>query len=382
MKNKTREFSILMAAYYAATVVIYAYTPLILSSFGYSDFVIGIAVMATTLSALLLSLIAGYFVDKYNCIKQLMMAIVVFTACGFSLLFIYSDSLGMIMFFSIVIAGFASLPLGLMDSWVAKTPEADYGKARATGSLSFAICSLVLGMVFAAFGYSSAQFVYWAISLCLLLILRKLDNPSFSEVEQKLTVREASGYLKGNKYFLFIIGGTFLLGLNQPACNTYLPLLIDSIGGTSFEVGLALFILAASEVAVMSAFTRLEKRFGVIGLLMLGFFVFFGRDLLLSFTTTHLQVYVLCVFQCLSFALIAPGQVFLLSKQLNHRYLAFALLINQAVISVAMSIANPLFGWVSETYGTRWVFVLSSLPALLAGLVALSQKKKLSSSLT
>ena len=376
MKRGTTKFSVLMGGNGVANLVFTSYYALYLKDFGYSDFKIGIAMMWSMLSCLVCQLAFGYLADKYNCFKQIVLGVFVVATASLPLLFIFSDSPEFVIAFSIMAVGSVLSISGVLDSWVAKMGNVDYGKVRAVSSITYALASIILGRVFAAIGNSSAVYFAVAVFIIVLCAIIALKNPTPIKDVDKMTIGKSFMYLKSNYCFLIVLVGSFLLGISS-ANHSFLPTLVAKAGGAQPELGVVFFVTAAVEVVVMMSFQKIGKKFGAVHLLTIGFFGFFAKLMALSMSSQVWHIYAACLFQSVSYALVIPATVMFFSEKIDRRYLATALLINGAVMNISQMITTPFFGLLSENSGVNTMYVVSAMPMLLAGIIFMFAQKRL-----
>ncbi|MCL1981826.1 MAG: MFS transporter [Clostridiales bacterium] len=367
MKNETTKFSVLMGGFFATCLIFGGYYPMFLRDFGYSDFEVGVVMMLPMFSGLVFQLASGYLADRYNVLKQIIISGFVVMAASLPFLFVFSSSKLFVAAFSILAVGYSRSLGGIMDSWVAKLGNVDYGKVRAVGSISYAVFSVVLGQLFTAKGNSAASYFMAAVFAVSMLAVFGLSNPEKQKSVDNMTVRASVAYLAGNRYFLYMTASSFLLGATFASISTYLPALVAEIGGSPAELGVMFFIMAAVEFVVMIFFTKLSSRTGPELLLTIGFFGFFLKNLAFAMSFSVVQAYLACLFQIVSFALVIPGQVLFMSKRVDKSYLAAGLIISQSAYSISMMLANPVCGLLSEMLGVRRMLAIASFPAALAG---------------
>lgn len=365
-----------MGGFFAACLIFSGYYPMFLKDFGYSDFEVGVVVMLSMFSCLVLQLASGYLADRYNSLKQIIVSGFAVMVASWPFLFIFSWSKLFVAAFSIISVGSSRSLGGILDSWVAKQGNVDYGKVRAVGSISYAVFSVIIGQLFTMKGNGTAPYFIAGVFLVSMYAVMGIANPEKHETEAKVTVRASASYLVGNTYFLYMVVGSFLLGGTFASLSTYLPVLVAEIGGSPAELGVMFFIMAAVEFVVMIFFTKLNSKAGPEFLLAAGFFGFFLKNLAFAMTYSVVQAYFACLLQAVSFALVIPGQVLFLTKHTDKSYLAAALIIGQSALNISMMIANPICGLLSELLGVHHMLAIASCPSVLAaGLFAYITKK-------
>ncbi len=141
-------------------------------------------------------------------------------------------------------------------------PGRQYGQVRALQSGAFAVGSLVAGAVFERLGYGAAvpAFIVLAVPvIAVAVVIPDVGRAKLSDRGRGGAMREALAIQPRLPRVLLAIG---LANVGVFAMLTFLPLLIDRLGGRSGDIGLAVGITAAVEVAALPAVSRLLVQFG------------------------------------------------------------------------------------------------------------------------
>ncbi|MHB8959466.1 MAG: MFS transporter [Candidatus Limnocylindrales bacterium] len=141
-------------------------------------------------------------------------------------------------------------------------PGRQYGQVRALQSGAFAVGSLLAGAFFERLGYGAAvpTFIVLAVPVvAVALVIPDVGRAKLSDRGRGGAMREALAIQPRLPRVLLAIG---LANVGVFAMLTFLPLLIDRLGGKSGDIGLAVGITAAIEVAALPAVSRLLVRFG------------------------------------------------------------------------------------------------------------------------
>jgi len=210
-----------------------------------------------------------------------------------------------------------------------------------------------------------------AIAVVSLCVLMGLNNPEKADVSQTITLASSIRYLARNKHFWIIVTGSFMLGITMASTTTFLPTLNSEIGGSTKDLGIMLFIMAAAEIVVMMFITKLNNRFGTKALLIAGYLGFFLKNVMFAVSANVWQLFAFCTLQCISFALVIPAVVLYMGERIDKRYITVALLINMAAGNISETIANPVCGWLAApgNIGVRGMLIVAAIPVLLAALV-------------
>lgn len=141
-------------------------------------------------------------------------------------------------------------------------PGRQYGQVRALQSGAFAVGSLLAGAIFERLGYGAAVPVFIGLAIPVIvvaLVIPDVGRARLSARRRGGAMREALAIQPRLPRVLLAIG---LANVGVFAMLTFLPLLIDRLGGRSGDIGLAVGVTAAVEVAALPAVSRLLGRFG------------------------------------------------------------------------------------------------------------------------
>jgi MFS family permease len=149
-------------------------------------------------------------------------------------------------------------------------PGRQYGQVRALQSGAFAVGSLLAGAVFERLGYGAAVPVFIVLALPVIvvaMVIPDVGRARLSDRGRGGAIREALAIQPRLPRLLLAIG---LANVGVFAMLTFLPLLIDRLGGKAGDIGVAVGVTAAVEVAALPAVSRLLVRFGPRAVLTLG----------------------------------------------------------------------------------------------------------------
>jgi PPP family 3-phenylpropionic acid transporter len=141
-------------------------------------------------------------------------------------------------------------------------PAGQYGQLRALQSGAFAVGSLVAGALFERAGYMAAvpAFILLAVpSIGIALLIPDVGRARIAAERRGGAIREALAVEPRLPRVLVAIG---LANVGVFATLTFLPLLVDRLGGASGDIGLAFGVTAAVEVGAMPVVSRLLARHG------------------------------------------------------------------------------------------------------------------------
>lgn len=191
--------------------------------------------------------------------------------------------------------------------------EVRYSLGRGLGAFAYAIVSVLAGQQVRRFGMESVLVTH--AGLVVLLLLSTAAFPRFSRTDTPAArsagrAHSALYILKNNPAFTAMLGaGFFGLTAIMPVVN-FLVNIVNDRGGDSGTLGVALFLMAASELPGAVLFQWLWKRAG-IERVMLASVVFMALKPLLFLLCGDLRLLLaLQPIQMLGYGLFTPGNVY------------------------------------------------------------------------
>ena len=375
------KFSLLMGGYYALQVLCLSYLAEFLISFGYAEGFIGIVLTAESISSMATMLLFGYLTDKYSNPKLLIVLVVsVYTALQV-LLFFFSASKAFIIIFALFGLGTLISAAGIVDSWVIKAqeqdPSLDYSKIRSVGSITFGVVSLLTGIMISRFSHRSAIFIAIIGAVMIILPALRLRNPVIGGSEGSVSIVEGSKVLFRNRGFMLIVLCCFIFSLSDLSFANYYAVMMNSVGGTTTQLGIGLFVMCVAEFAAMYFLSDIAKKISLRKIMAFGLLGFFLRSFISSFAKTPLSLILVTILQAISFAIAIPACTMLISEIIEFRYQATAIQLFQMAIVTGSMIFNTPIGFIAEKYGIMHMIRLASLGALTSFVIFVVFSKKL-----
>ena len=140
----------------------------------------------------------------------------------------------------------------------------NYGVARGIGSAAYAIISLGVGYIVDTLGTSVLPIVYSIFNIALILIVRsfvvpQVENHEITKEEQPEQLSYFAFMAKYKGFMLFVLATIFVFFAHTIINNFYIKVL-EPIGGTSSQMGIAIFIAAMVELPAMFSIDILKEK--------------------------------------------------------------------------------------------------------------------------
>lgn len=317
-------YSFLQIAYWVTSAVVFCFTTVFLQFRGYSNYEIGIVfAVGNIIGFVSQPLIAGY-VDRSD--RRTLLRCIRITAVGAVLLMLAvyllpSGSVSLIVAYALLVAGNTLLnPLCIslsfyIESWGCGI---NFSRARALGSLSFAVCNVILGMLVQRVSENAVPtaFILFSSLLGLATLLFVPVNRAHRIADPERRMQSASEkpsglleFARENKRFMLFLLGTATLYFTHGMIGNFMIEFIRSIGGGSEDMGNVLAFMTVVEVPVMLLFGRLTRRFRCSSLLRFAVIMFTVKELMIYLASSLPALYAAEALQAFSFALFVPASV-------------------------------------------------------------------------
>lgn len=317
-------YSFLQIAYWVTSAVVFCFTTVFLQFRGYSNYEIGIVfAVGNIIGFVSQPLIAGYIdrSDRRTLLRCIRITAVLAVLLMLAVYLLPSGSVSLIVAYALLVAGNTLLnPLCIslsfyIESWGCGI---NFSRARALGSLSFAACNVILGMLVQRVSENAVPtaFILFSSLLGLATLLfvpvDRAHRIAAPERRMQSASEKPSGLLefaKENKRFMLFLLGTATLYFTHGMIGNFMIEFIRSIGGGSEDMGNVLAFMTVVEVPVMLLFGRLTRRFRCSSLLRFAVIMFTVKELMIYLASSLPSLYAAEALQAFSFALFVPASV-------------------------------------------------------------------------
>lgn len=254
LKNK---YNLLAFLYYIAWCTIGGFVAVILKDKGVSNTLIGIVTATGCVSSIFLAPTLSSLVTEKDNLSIPKVLNVVFTILMvlFALInFVDIPQLMVVVFYIIINALLISVgPFlqTLASSYMQAGYDVNFGFARGLGSVSWAVTALIFGFIIDMFSSKVLGIGFIVSALLTLTILKTLPEVSKFKGGKKKGGSPFTIVRKYRVYFFLLLGFSFCLSAAS-SIGTYLIDIVKSLGGSESFYGIAVFIMAFSEMPVMA----------------------------------------------------------------------------------------------------------------------------------
>ncbi|MCL2121229.1 MAG: MFS transporter [Clostridiales bacterium] len=267
----------------------------------------------------------------------------------------------------IPLCSFFRLPAqSLMDAFNVQTCAREgvaYGSVRIWGSISFAIMSLSLSAILPWTGVEASFYMYGIAFIPLLLILSRMKDTTDAGAPRKsLSFREMQfGRLFKNYYFLTYMVFAIFMHMPVNTSMTFLPYLVDMVGGDTAQFGLISGYKALLEVPTLLLMAPMRKRFPLPVAVILAGTLFTIEFSLYAGANSLLQILAIQTIHGLGGGLMIGASTNYVYTMAPDGLNSTAHTLNGAMNSIAAIIGNMLGGVLITFIGIRRFYSMASL---------------------
>lgn len=308
--------------FWAMFAAICAYQAALLTSRGFTNAEAGLLIAVRCLAGIVCQPALGSFAD---CHPHIPLRLIVSLSLGVGLaagvVFLLCP-MGMAgtMVVLILMGGFEISSYPLMDAmaiqFIRQGVPIRYSLGRGVGSLAYALCCVVLGLQVTAFGVESTLLTHAILTaLEIALVITYPVCPVEENTSGPAPAPHSALWLmrQNPSFALMLVAILFGLTGCLPMSN-FLVNVVTSRGGTTGDLGTALFVMAAFELPTAFIFQRLYRRLGGGRLLLMSMIFCFLKALALFLSPSLPFVLLSQPLQMLGYGLFTPTSVYYVNE--------------------------------------------------------------------
>lgn len=366
------------AVYWMVYCVLFAFTAVYLLGNGYTNRAIGIIMAVAYVAALILQPVAADVADRTekSKIKNMICSLLILMGGATAGLLVARESGIFMALLYVAVLMLLMVVQPLLNSMAFIFEEygmtLNFGIARATGSLFYAITSIVGGYAVDAYG---VRILPWAVCVMIIPLLflvftfhiriprEKVETAQTEAVPGKVPWQKKQiGLLafvrKYKRFMLFLAGCTLMISAHNFINSFYIQILTP-LGGGSGEMGVAFFLGAIVEIPANALFTRIEKKISCAALLIISSLAFVIKHGITLFAPSVAILMVAQPIQFFGYGLFTAASVYYASRVVE----AQDVVKGQAFVTGMLTLSSV----VASIMGGTLIRGEETFPALLVG---------------
>ena len=319
-------YALLQVAYWAMFASFAGYQTALLLGRGFSSGEAGVFAAIRYLAGIVSQPILGGWADRHPNVPLKRILTVCLAASLAATLAFYWTRPG---FFgtALIIAVLGALELNaypLLDSMAMQFINAglnvNYSLGRGLGSFAYAVACVLLGQQSAALGVETVLLTHGVLELVLIAAIAAYPSFSRKAAEPRPTGESPHSVwyiLKSNPPFSFMLLASLLGMAAVLPIVSFMVNIVTSRGGDDSFLGLALFLMVASEFPAAIIYPRLWRRLGSRGMMVLAVFFMFIKPLVFLLTPNLAAVMLVQPIQMLGYGLFTPSSVYYANENVS-----------------------------------------------------------------
>ncbi|MDD3174375.1 MAG: MFS transporter [Herbinix sp.] len=247
----------------------------------------------------------------------------------------------------------------------------NFGVARGIGSGLYALIALLIGVLAECLSFEVVPFAGIMISGAFIIAISRM--PCTIKVVTKVPKEKAiqKGFLLRYPAFTLMLLASFLMLTSQNIVNTYLLQIIQSLGGNSSQLGIALAIQAAVEVPILFSFSKLIKHFRPTSLMLIAAIGYALKAILYAVSGNIPMIYLTQFTQMCSFAIFASASVYYTSERIAEEDQITGQAYMTSMFAAGTVLGSLIGGWVLEFSGMATMLSVNVIVSIFAVLLAI-----------
>jgi len=262
----------------------------------------------------------------------------------------------------------------------------NFGLARGLGSMAYAVCSILLGVLVENLGTDSILLVSVGLYIALGIVIYTFKNKQFTHTESNTTCSERAEITKAaknasmdnlfsffshNKKFAAFMVAVSLTFCSHSMISNYLIQITENVGGTAKDMGIATGIAAAIELPAMILFGFCVKKIRCSSILKFSLFFFMVKTAITMLANNVWMLYTAQIFQFSSYALFIPASVYYVNETIKKDNLAKGQAFMTSAITLGGVAASLVGGWLLDGLGVDRMLFVGLIAAALGFIIGL-----------
>lgn len=197
--------------------------------------------------------------------------------------------------------------------------DVNYSLGRGLGSFAYAVACIFLGRQSAAFGVQTVLLSHIALLILLMAAITLYPTaPQTAPAAKAAEPPHSVWYiLKSSRSFTLMLLAVFLGMTAIMPIVSFMVSIVTSRGGNETHLGIALFLMGASELPAALLFPHLWRRLGSRGMMVLSVFFMAVKPLLFLLTPSLGWVLLVQPIQMLGYGLFTPASVYYANENVS-----------------------------------------------------------------
>lgn len=335
---------------------------------GFNGFQIGVLSTLRSITMVLFPLIWGALSDRFlirkplyilfNIISSLIWIFFLFTTqfwFMFAITFFYG------IFYAPIISFLETFTMEILGF-----KKNQYGKIRAWGSISFIVIVILFGKLIDIYTIEIILIFILVMSLLQAAISPKI--PGHSIARHKYKTSDIKSLL--TKRILFFLACGFLMLLSHGTYYGFFSIHLENLGYSGTFIGMSWALASIAEIFAMLKSDWIFKRFNIEKVLFVSFIIASARWFFLYFTTAPFTILLTQLLHAITYGTFHMASILYIDQLTPDQTKTTGQAANNATsYGLGLMVGFFINGYLFESHGSAYLFILSSAIALLGGIL-------------
>lgn len=379
-------YSLYIFFIFAALGTLINYIPLYYDKIGFSGVQISAINVLGSAALILVAPQIGFVADRAKSKQMILFAwllIFAFSLGSIPLLKSFIPILLLWIIYRTISGPLYSTSENLSYSVAAKTSEkgnSSFGSIRLWGSVGFALATWAAGWIYQEYGIK-ANTVFFLVMIAMSILTLMLTSKSVLDSEEekheeKLSLNAILKLIVSHRYLFFMALALALSDPTQDGIRNFEPIYMSNLGLEAGMIGFANMLSAISEVPFMIYADRIIRKIGIRNIVLFVFVFDILRRLAVWFFPTGEMVFATSVLTSFSFTFRLVCSVTLVNLTLPKNVTSTAnAFIGVTMFSLGFMISNAIGGFVYDSLGNRYLYLMGAGFSLVSLVLALCAGK-------
>lgn len=381
------QYSFVQALYWMTSCALCGYAAVYLQDRGLSNALIGVVLGGGACLSILAQPLLAQLAEKvkFLSVKKVIQLLIILMSVLFMILTLAPlPTIGvMIIYMAMNVLNSCMSPLlsAMGMEFINRGYYLNFGFSRGMGSIFYAMCAAVLGVVIDKFFPGVLGYIYVFLAALLMIIVSSMEElkneeKTVTDYAEKTTEENIWKDIVKDRMFMKLMLGFCLMMLTNLSIATYTVNIVRSLGGSESLLGIGNFINAASELPAMLLFNVLLKKYGCTRLLKVSAVFFVAKPLIILFAGNIPAVFLGLATQGPSVGLFVPASVYYVNKTMAPEKRVRGQAVFSMITSGAAScLGNFLGGWIIDTFGLQVLLQVCVVIAVVGCLIVVSVRE-------
>ena len=380
----TAKYAVVQAAYWMGSCIISSYAGVYLLGEGFTNTEIGLLIGLVGAVSTVMQPWVGGIVDRSERItlRSVSWWFGILMALLSAVLILFGNKIVVVIVYS-VLRTLLQVALPLVSAMgmesINRGNKLNFGLARGMGSIAYAVLTSITGFATAVF--SSHVLTYEMLITCILFVVgiqlfpREKDLSHEPEAMQEVAAPGKAFFGRYPKFFFLLVGWT-LVFTSYGLINNFLFQIMESKGGDSSSMGIALAISALSEVPTMFLFVELVGRLKSGVWMKLSSVFFMLKVLGILVFSSIVGIYVVHALQMLGYALFAVASVYYVNCLMEDRDKVTGQAYMTMTTTMGAVIGSTVGGVIIAVWGIEMMLIFATVIAVVVMVIVFPTTEK------